>query len=153
MPKLIKCPICGRQNSINNIKCSNCGTNLDIAIKEEIPNYPIEKIKEKDVENILKNLNIDLKKPKQKLSFEILNPTETKLFLFVNLVFTSLFLHLLVKYKIIFILTFYPTLYWFSCYWATRKTFEWASFLYQFVLLIFSFLSIFYLVPTFLISS
>lgn len=153
MPKLVQCPVCGRKNPIDNVVCSNCGTNLDIAIREEAPNYPIKKIEEKGIENLLKELNLDLKKPKQKLSLEMLKPNETKLFLFINLVFTSLFLHLLVRYKIIFAFTFYPILYLFSCHWATKTSFDWQDFIFQFFLLILVFFFLFFLIPNYFISS
>jgi hypothetical protein len=147
MPKLIKCPICTRENPIGNIRCSRCGSYLDIAIKEEAPDYPTKQVKEKEVENILKDLSIEGKKPERKINLEFFAPNETKLFLFINLSFTSLFLHLLVKDSIIFILTYYPTIYWFSCHWATKKKFDWQDFLFQFALIILIFLSLFFLIP------
>jgi hypothetical protein len=153
MPKLVKCPMCGRENPVSNLICSNCGAMLEIAVKEEAPNYPVKKVKEKEVERILKELNINMPKPKERINLDLLKPSELKLFLFVNLVFTSLFLHLLIKYRIIFVFTFYPVLYWFSCYWASRKYFDWQSFIFQFSLIMLIFLSVFFLIPNYLISS
>lgn len=147
MPKLVKCPICGRQNSMSSIRCSRCGSYLDIAVKEESPEYPVKRIEEKDIQNVLKDLNIDIPQPKKRFSFEVLYPNETKLFLFVNLSFTSLFIHILVQGNIFFILTYYPILYWFSCSWAAKKKIDWQNFLFQFALLILTFVSIFFIIP------
>jgi len=142
--------MCGRENSIGNVMCSNCGTSLTISTKEQAPNYPVDEIKKEDIEKVFKDLNIEFKKRKQRLNLELLRPNETKLFLFVNLVFTSLFLHLFVKYQIIFVIIFYPILYWFACYWSTKDKFDWQNFVFQFASLIILFSMIFYVIPVFL---
>jgi hypothetical protein len=52
-------------------------------------------------------------------------------------------LYPLAKNKIIFALLFYPSLYCFSCYWASKLKFDWKDFLFQFILLILVFFLIF----------
>lgn len=134
MVKLVKCPLCGRMNSAGNVVCSNCG--MGLGTKMEIKT-PVEKNK-KDLLELFPST-----KPKQKFSWEVLKPSEMKLFLFLNLIFTSLFLQLVVKNRIIFSLFFYPSLYWFSCYWASKEKFDWQNFLSQFFLFLLLFFIVF----------
>lgn len=152
MPKLIRCPLCGRKNSIVNSICSNCGANLEIAAMEEDPNYKFKKIKDDDIQKVMKELNIDFQ-PKETTFLELVKPNETKLFLFINLAFTSLFLHLLVQQKTIFVLAYYPSLYLFCCHWASKQKVEWQGFLFQFVLLMMLFFFLFFIIPNYFISS
>lgn len=135
MGKLNMCPACGRMNSPSNLVCSNCG--IILSTKKE---FAISKGKVKEeIESL------PFFKQNQKLSWETLRPNEIKIFLFVSLIFTTSFLQLAVKSKIIFSIFFYPSLYIFSCYWASKKKISWKSFFSELFLLILLFFIAFFI--------
>ena len=76
----------------------------------------------------------------------LLMPDEDRLLLFINLLFASLFVNIVVRHKLLFLSTFYPTLYIFTCYWvekSKRETFRWEDFILQFGLLVIAFVFVF----------
>jgi DNA-directed RNA polymerase subunit RPC12/RpoP len=144
MKKLVKCPVCGNDivtlSEYKKFKCPKCNTRLDADIVKEI-SKPEEK---------------ELKKPVKKFSLEILKPNEMKIFIFLIFGAYSLVLLAVAKYKIIFSLTFFPVLYWFSCKWeseANERNLELKDYLKdvvkEFVLLVLVYFIIFFIIPAF----
>jgi hypothetical protein len=132
-------------NPSNNVVCSNCATRLDLAKREETPNYTYMKPKKSELEKMIEGIRTQREPPKN--IYEILKPTETKLFLFINMVFASIFLIFLINQKILFVLLFYPALYGLSCRWVTKPKFDWQSFLMEFGILLVGFYILFIFLP------
>lgn len=138
MPKSVRCPGCGRMNSLGNSVCSKCGAQIDFKKQLSISKEQIKK----EFPAAIPLLDSSIRQ-KQKFGLEFFKPNEIKLFLFINLSFASLFLLPIAKNTIIFSIFFYPSLYSFSCHWASKTKIDWKSFIFQFILFILIFFLIF----------
>lgn len=146
MAQTIRCPVCGRENSSSNVRCSACGIAFNFIEQQE------KKSIETDVGKALEDVEERLKISSQRINWDFWKPDEHKLLLFVSLFFTTLPLQYIVKEKIIFSITYYPVLYWFTAHWVAKKKIEVWDFLLQLVILVIVYGLIFTVLPSLLFS-